>query len=275
MNNLQLEMISNRIEKTYILFTLYKDLKSFFSENPDEIVKLSFSFDKNSPKNNNYIEFHSSLDENKTHVFSNVFHYLHKCISLFDPIKSPFGLFSNLIINNPQKIEITLDKSNFLSVFKYADDFDKKSEWIDNIEWTSGETDYVIVSHNSEWGKYPTMIFNDKSLEMWKDLKNSTRYIKSTNAYQCLIENLKFIKKHIDNLNDNQFITLQKSFLTIFEDNKIIDCFELYDFNHLKGDFDKKNNSFIDFFKNNSTMLELNYDINEKMIAEIINENKL
>ena len=32
MNNLQLEMISNRIEKTYILFTLYKDLKSFFSE---------------------------------------------------------------------------------------------------------------------------------------------------------------------------------------------------------------------------------------------------
>lgn len=271
MNNLKIEMIENRIEKTAILFELYKGLKEFFSENPNDSVKLSFSFDERSPKNNHYINFTSSLDENKTHVFSNIFHFLHKCISLFDPVKSPFGLFANLIINNPQKIEMTLDKNNFLSVFKYADDFDGKSDWINKMEWTFGESDYIIFSHNNEWGKYPTMIFNDESLKMWKDLKKTERYIKSKYSYKEFIKNAEIIKKHYFSLNENQTMTLQKSVLTIFEEGKIIDCFELNDFDHIKGVFDRRDNNFKEFIKYNLTMIELNYEINEKMINEIFN----
>ena len=47
-NNIKYEMLANRIEKTAILFELCEGLKRFFKDNPEDIVNVSFSFDKNS-----------------------------------------------------------------------------------------------------------------------------------------------------------------------------------------------------------------------------------
>ena len=74
-------------------------------------------------------------------------------------------------------------------------------------------------------------------------------------------------------LSDNQTMSLQKSCLIIFEDDKILDCIELDKMDYIKGFFDKKDSEkgFSNFIKYNSTMFELNYSLNEKMLLDIFN----
>lgn len=273
-NNIKYEMLANRIEKTAILFELCEGLKSFFKDNPEDSVDVSFSFDKRSPKEPAYINFKCSTDEDQSVVFSNVFYFLHKCISLFDPVKSPFGLFTMCLLDNPQKVDFTFNKDNFGFIFKYADDFDGKEEWlIRAINEYEDDIDYVIVDNHPLWGKYPTTVFNKKSYDMWQEVKSREVYIKSFNEYQIFLKNAELIKKHYRMLSENQTMSLQKSCLIIFEDDKILDCIELDKMDYIKGFFDKKDSEkgFGNFIKYNSTMFELNYNLNEKMLLDIFN----
>lgn len=273
-NNIKYEMLANRIEKTAILFELCEGLKSYFKDNPEHIVDVSFSFDKNSPKDPTYINFTYSIDENQSIVFSNVFHFLHKCVSLFDPIKSPFGLFAMCLIRNPQKVDFTFNKDNFDFIFKYADDFDGKEEWlIRAINQYDDNIDYVIIDRHPLWGKYPTTVFNKRSYDMWQEVKSRESYIKSLPDYQAFLKNAEIIKEYYNGLSNNQSMTLKSSYLTIFEEDKILECIELQDFDHIKGVFDKKDKEkgFINFIKHNITMFELNYSLTEKMLLDIFN----
>lgn len=275
-NNLKYEMLSNRIEKTAILFELSEGLKTFFKENPDEIVDVSFSFNKNSPKEPAYISFKCSTDEGKSVVFSNIFHFLHKCVSLFDPIKSPFGLFAMCLINNPQKIDFTFNKNNFDFIFKYADDFDGKAEWLARvINMFDDDLNYIIVDKHPLWGKYPTTVFNKKSYDLWKEVKSREGYIKSFNEYQVFLKNAELIKTHYNQLSDNQTMSLQKSCLFIFEEGKILDTIELNEMDYITGLFDKKDDTkgLNNFIKQNSTIFELNHNLNEKMLSDIFLNN--
>lgn len=274
-NNITLEMLTNKIEKTAILFELYKGLKDFFEKNPEEIVDVYFSFDRKSPKETRYINFKSSTDEGQTVVFSNVFHFLHKCVSLFDPLKSPFGLFAEFMVRNPQEVKLTFNKDNFCFIFDYADDFDSRSVWLTLI---NESVSYIIYSayyaNNCAWGKYPTMIFNEQSYNDWQAINSSEKYIKSSYDYQMFVENANIVKKYYQQLTENQSMTLQKSYLTIFEDGQILDCIELYDLDYIQGVFDKKDpeKGFSNFIRYNATMLELNYGLTEKMLMEIFND---
>lgn len=275
MNDIKLEMLANRIEKTAILFELYKGLKEFFEKNPQDVVNISFSANRNSPRETRYITFKSSTDEGQSVVFSNVFHFLHKCVSLFDPIKSPFGLFSQSITNKPQEVNLTFNKDNFCFIFDYADDFEGKKDWLELINVSTPYMKYLAYyEKNISWGKYPCMIFNEKSYNDWQTIKSSEAYIKSSYDYSIFVENANLIKKHYYNLKENQSMTLQKSYLTIFEEGKILDCIELYDFNYIQGCFDKKDpeKGLSNFIKYNSMMLELNYGVTEKMLLEILND---
>lgn len=275
-NNLKYEMLANRIEKTAILFELSEGLKSFFKENPDEIVDISFSFNKNSPKEPAYISFKCSTDEDKSVVFSNVFHFLHKCVSLFDPIKSPFGLFAICMINNPQKIDFTFNKDNFDFIFKYADDFDGKSEWLARvINMFDDDIDYIIIDKHPLWGKYPTTVFNKQSYDLWKEVKSREGYIKSFNKYQVFFKNAELIKEHYNQLSENQTMSLQKSCLFIFEEGKILDTIELDEMDYITGLFDKKDDTkgLNNFIKQNSTMFKLNHNLTEKMLSDIFINN--
>lgn len=274
-NNIALEMLANKIEKTAILFELYKGLKDFFDKNPTEIVDICFSSNKKSPKETRYITFKSSADEGKSVVFSNVFHYLHKCVSLFDPIKSPFGLFSQFLVMNPQEVKLTFTKDNFSFIFDYADDFDNKNVWLTLI---NESVSYIIYStyygNNSEWGKYPKMVFNEQSCNDWEAVTSSENYIKTSYDYNMFLENANIVKKYYKQLSENQTMTLQKSYLTIFEEGMIVDCVELYELDYIQGVFDKKDHEkgFSNFIKYNATMLELNYGLTEKMLMEIFND---
>lgn len=274
-HDIKLEMLANKIEKTAILFELYKGLNKYFCENPDDVVKVSFVFHRNSPKEPMYIQYKSSTDEGKNVVISNVFHFLHKCISMFDPVKSPFGLFALSLVNKPQEVTFTFSKDNFCFIFDYADDFDSKSVWLTLI---NESVSYIIYSayyaKNCAWGKYPTMIFNEQSYNDWQAIKSSEKYIKSSYDYQMFVENANVVKKYYQQLTENQSMTLQKSYLTIFEDGKILDCIELYDLDYIQGVFDKKDpeKGFSNFIKYNATMLDLNYGLTEKMLMEIFND---
>lgn len=276
MNNLKHEMLSNRIEKTAILFELAQGLKKFFKENPEEIVDISFCFNKNSPKDPAYISFKCSTDEDKSVVFSNVFHFLHKCVSLFDQIKSPFGLFSMCLINNPQKIDFTFNKDNFDFIFKYADDFDGKEEWVRRAtNMYDEDIDYIIIDKHPLWGKYPTTVFNKQSYELWQEVKKREGYIKSFNEYQVFLKNAELIKEHYNQLSENQTMSLQKSCLFIFEEGKILDTIELDEMGYITGLFDKKDDTkgLNNFIKQNSTMFELNHNLTEKMLSDIFINN--
>ena len=269
-NNLKYELLSNKIEKTAILFELYKGLNSFFKDNPNEVVDITFYFHKNSPKEPRYINFRSSFDEGQSVVFSNVFHFLHKCVSLFDPIKSPFGLFATYLINQPQEIEFKFNKNNFHFIFDYCDDFDSKKEWLDLVNEEFGKTDHIIYNINSQWGKYPTMVFNDESYNLWQEVKSRENYIKNTYDYKIFLENADLIKKHYKLLNETQTMTLKNSYLTIYEDKKIVDCIKIEEFEHIKGTFSKNNDKvFLDFITYNATMFELNHNLTEKMLLDI------
>lgn len=271
-NSIKLEILANKIEKTAILFELYKGLNNFFKENPNEVVDITFYFHKNSPKEHRYITFKSSFDEGQSVVFSNVFHFLHKCVSLFDPIKSPFGLFATYLINQPQEISFKFNKDNFHFIFDYCDDFDSKKEWLDLVNEEFGKTDYIIYKINSQWGKYPTMVFNDESYSLWQEVKLRENYIKNTYNYKAFLENANLIKKQYQLLNEQQTMTLKNSYLTIYEDQQIVDCIEIEGFEHIKGNFNKKaDNVFLDFIKDNAMMFELNNNLTEKMLLEIFN----
>lgn len=273
-NNLKYELLSNKIEKTAILFELYKGLNGFFNEHPEKVVDITFSFNKNSPKEPIYINFKSSTDENQSVVFSNVFHFLHKCVSLFDPIKSPFGLFATYLINQPQEISFKFNKDNFHFIFDYCDDFDSKKEWLDLVNEEFGKTDYIIYKMNSQWGKYPTMVFNDESYSLWQEVKLRENYIKNTYNYKAFLENADLIKKQYQLLNEQQTMILKNSYLTIYEDKKIVDCIEIEGFKHIKGSFNKKDdNVFLDFIKDNAMMFELNNNLTEKMLFDIFINN--
>lgn len=274
-NNITLEMLTNKIEKTAILFELYKGLKDFFEKNPEEIVDVYFSFDRKSPKETRYINFKSSTDEGQTVVFSNVFHFLHKCVSLFDPLKSPFGLFAEFMVRTPQEVKLTFNKDNFCFIFDYADDFDSKKIW---LTLTDERVSYIVHSvpyeKNSAWGEYPTMIFNEQSYNDWQAVKSSENYIKTSYNYNMFLENANIVKKYYKQLSENQTMTLQKSYLTIFEEGMIVDCIELYELDYIQGVFDKKDpeKGFSNFIRYNATMLELNYGLTEKMLMEIFND---
>lgn len=269
-NNLKYELLSNKIEKTAILFELYKGLNKFFNEHPDEVVDITFSFNKNSPKEHHYINFRSSFDEGQSVVFSNVFHFLHKCVSLFDPIKSPFGLFATYLINQPQEISFKFNKDNFHFIFDYCDDFDSKKEWLDLVNEEYGRAEHIIYRKNNQWGKYPTMVFNEESYNFWQELKSRENYIKNTYDYKIFLENADLIKKHYKLLNETQTMTLKNSYLTIYEDQQIIDCIQIEGFDHIKGTFNRKNdNVFLNFIKDNTMMFELNNNLTEKMLLEI------
>lgn len=274
-NNIALEMLANKIEKTAILFELYKGLKDFFDKNPTEIVDICFCFDNKSPKETRYISFKSSTDEGKSVVFSNVFHYLHKCVSLFDPIKSPFGLFAQFLVMKPQEVKLTFSKDNFFFIFDYADDFDNKKVWLTLVNETVSYMKYsVYYDKNVSWGKYPTMIFNEKSYNDWQAVKASEDYIKTSYDYNIFLTNANIVKKYYKQLSENQTMTLQKSYITIFEEGMIVDCIELYELDYIQGVFDKKDyeKGFSNFIKYNATMLELNYGLTEKMLMEIFND---
>lgn len=269
-NNLKYELLSNKIEKTAILFELYKGLNSFFKDNPNEVVDITFYFHKNSPKEPRYINFRSSFDEGQSVVFSNVFHFLHKCVSLFDPIKSPFGLFATYLINQPQEIEFKFNKNNFHFIFDYCDDFDSKKEWLDLVNNEFGRADHIIYRKNNQWGKYPTMVFNEESYNLWQEVKSRENYIKNTYDYKIFLENADLIKKHYKLLNETQTMTLKNSYLTIYEDKKIVDCIKIEEFEHIKGTFSKNNDKvFLDFITYNATMFELNHNLTEKMLLDI------
>lgn len=269
-NNLKYELLSNKIEKTAILFELYKGLNSFFKDNPNEVVDITFYFHKNSPKEPLYINFRSSFDEGQSVVFSNVFHFLHKCVSLFDPIKSPFGLFATYLINQPQEISFKFNKDNFHFIFDYCDDFDSKKEWLDLVNEEYGRADHIIYRKNNQWGKYPTMVFNEESYNLWQEVKSRENYIKNTYDYKIFLENADLIKKHYKLLNETQTMTLKNSYLTIYEDKKIVDCIKIEEFEHIKGTFSKNNDKvFLDFITYNATMFELNHNLTEKMLLDI------
>lgn len=274
LNNLKYELLSNKIEKTAILFELYKGLNKFFNEKPEEVVDITFSFNKNSPKEPMYINFKSSIDENQSVVFSNVFHFLHKCVSLFDPIKSPFGLFATYLINQPQEISFKFNKDNFHFIFDYCDDFDSKKEWLDLVNEEYGRADHIIYRKNNQWGKYPTMVFNEESYNLWQEVKSRGNYIKNTYDYKIFLENANLIKKHYRLLNEKQTMTLKNSYLTIYEDEQIVDCIKIEEFEHIKGHFNKNNDKvFLDFITYNATMFELNHNLTEKMLLEIFINN--
>ena len=273
-NGIKLEILANKIEKTAILFELYKGLNKFFHENPEKIVDISFSFNKNSPKEPMYINFRSSFDEGQSVVFSNVFHFLHKCVSLFDPIKSPFGLFATYLINQPQEISFKFNKDNFHFIFDYCDDFDSKKEWLDLVNEEYGRADHIIYRKNNQWGKYPTMVFNEESYNLWQEVKSRENYIKNTYDYKIFLENADLIKKHYKLLNETQTMTLKNSYLTIYEDKKIVDCIKIEEFEHIKGTFSKNNDKvFLDFITYNATMFELNHNLTEKMLFDIFINN--
>lgn len=269
-NGIKLEILANKIEKTAILFELYKGLNKFFNEHLDEVVDITFSFNKNSPKEPRYINFRSSFDEGQSVVFSNVFHFLHKCVSLFDPIKSPFGLFATYLINQPQEISFKFNKDNFHFIFDYCDDFDSKKEWLDLVNEEYGRADHIIYRKNNQWGKYPTMVFNEESYNLWQEVKSRENYIKNTYDYKIFLENADLIKKHYKLLNETQTMTLKNSYLTIYEDKKIVDCIKIEEFEHIKGTFSKNNDKvFLDFITYNATMFELNHNLTEKMLLDI------
>lgn len=179
MNNIKLEMLANRIEKTAILFELYKGLKEFFEKNPQDVVNISFSANRNSPKETRYITFKSSTDEGQSVVFSNVFHFLHKCVSLFDPIKSPFGLFSQSIANKPQEVNLTFNKDNFCFIFDYADSFDGKKEWLELLS-----ADYIIVNHN-RWVSIPKWFLTKNLIIFGKKLNPVILTLKTHMITRC------------------------------------------------------------------------------------------
>lgn len=136
MNNEEFKsmILNNRHSKIAILSELHDGLVNYFSSNPDQTVKITFSFKPDSIKKNHFIEFESSLDHNKDIVFSNVFHFLHKAVSLFDPEKSPFGYFARYLMDHPQSIDLVFDQDNFMFIFDYSDDFDGKDEWLETLD---------------------------------------------------------------------------------------------------------------------------------------------
>lgn len=275
-NSVYIEMESNQIEKTVILFEIFEGLKLFYKENPHERVKLSFSFDQNSPKEPAYIKFNCSLHEGKSVVFSDIFHFIHKCISLLDPLKNPFSVFTLSLLQNPQQVTLTLCKDNFDCLFKYyADNFEEKKDWLKRVmNRRDDDIDYVIVDTHPLWGKYPTTVFNKKSHDLWQETKKREGYIKSKYDYKLLEKNIDIIKKQYTSLAENQMMVLKNSYLTIFEEGKIVDCVEMQDCYYLKGVFDKKDNDkdLNAFVKYNSTMLELHHGLKENVFLEMLNK---
>lgn len=69
-------------------------------------------------------------------------------------------------------------------------------------------------------------------------------------------------------------MTLKNSYLTIYEDKKIVDCIKIEEFEHIKGTFSKNNDKvFLDFITYNATMFELNHNLTEKMLFDIFINN--
>lgn len=266
-NTLPLDMLSNKIEKTAILFELYLGLETYFAENPKQTVEILISFKNGAPKSPKYIHFENLNVDNNTVCFSNVFNYLHKCIVLFEPYKSPFGLFSNYLMDNPQEIKFIFNKENFLFIFNYADSFEGKSEWLNHLD-----KKHIFFDKNEVWGEYPTIINNSSSYQLWEDLKKKDSYIKNTYNFKIFSKNMKLIKENYSVLTKKQSMVLEKSFLTIFEGGKIIESIELDNFKFIRFSFDKQNNSasFKFFIENNANILGLNYGLTEEIVNQFI-----
>lgn len=274
MNTLKLEMLSTRIEKTAILFELYKGLIDYFDKNPEEVVKISLEFKRNSPSDIHYITLKSSIDEGQSVVFSNIFHFLHKCVTIFDTTVSPFGQLALKLVACPQQLDLVFEKNNFLSVFDYSDDFEGKKEWLELIIESKPNSKYIDqYNRNLEWGEYPSMVFNEKTYNDWQKLKSTENYVKSKYSYYTFIKSTNVLKNCFESLTSNQYLSVDKSYITIFEDGKIIDCIELEDFKHIRGVIDKvsEEKSFNNFIENNAMMIDLNFNITESMLKKIFN----
>lgn len=183
-NSIKYELMVNRIEKTSILFQLGNGLRRFFKENPEEVVNISFYFAEGLPKEPHAIVFSSFLSKGKEST-AGVFNLLHHCVCVANPTESPFGLFTQYLLNKPQKVDFVFDKDNFYFIFKYADDFDGKEEWMRLVvNYWDEDLDYVIVSHDKLWGKYPKTVFNQRSYDLWKEVKSRDGFSQSLKSYQ-------------------------------------------------------------------------------------------
>lgn len=273
-DNLKYELMANRMCKMATLFELGDGLRSFFKENPEEVVNVSFSFAEGMPKEPHAIVFSSSLSKEKEST-AGVFSLLYHCVCAANPLESPFGLFTQYLLNKPQKVDFVFNKDNFNFIFKYADDFDGKEEWEKQVvNYWDEDLDYVIVSHDKLWGKYPKTVFNQRSYNLWKEVKSREGYIKSKYEYHVFIRNLELIKKYYNSLTENQTMVLKDSYLTIFEEGKIVDCVEIDNFSYLKGLFNKKDveKGFNDFINYNSDMLELHIGLTKNLLLNILND---
>jgi len=182
-NNLRYELMANRMEKIATLFQLGDGLRGFFKENPEEIVNISFYFADGMPKEPRAIVFSSSLGKGKEST-AGVFNLLYNCVCVASPTESPFGLLTQYLLNKPQKVDFVFNKDNFDFIFKYADDFDGKEEWEKLvINYWDEDLDYVIVSHDKLWGKYPKMVFNQRSYDLWREVKSREEFSKSLKSY--------------------------------------------------------------------------------------------
>lgn len=270
MVNLKFEILSNRLEKMAMLFELYDRLDKFFYKNKDLAVEISFMTEHDLKSDNKYIQFSCSLDENKNVVFSHVFNEFFKLVCLYDPYKSPFGALSWHLKRDQQKTIFNLNRDNFKSIFEYADDFDGKKEWISLLG-----TDNLILNNDLVLGEYPELIFNQQSYDLWNKIKNSDNYIKNTLSYNDFLSNIKIIKKHYENLKNNQHLILKREYLTIIDDSEIIESIELRNFKRFSFDFDfdiKKNeneNSLIKFIENKKNIIKLYFSLNDSVIDEI------
>lgn len=178
-NNLRYELMANRMEKMAALFQLGDGLRSFFKENPEEIVNISFCFAEGMSKEPRAIVFSSSLSKGKEST-TGVFSLLYHCVCVANPTESPFGLFAQYLLNKPQKVDFVFNKDNFDFIFKYANDFDGKEEWAKLVvNYWDEDLDYVIVSHDKLWGKYPKTVFNQRSYNMWQEVKSREGFSKS------------------------------------------------------------------------------------------------
>jgi len=175
--------MANRMEKIATLFQLGDGLRGFFKENPEEIVNISFYFADGMPKEPRAIVFSSSLGKGKEST-AGVFNLLYNCVCVANITESPFGLFTQYLLNKPQKVDFVFNKDNFDFIFKYADDFDGKEEWEKLvINYWDEDLDYVIVSHDKLWGKYPKIVFNQRSYDLWREVKSREGFSISLKKY--------------------------------------------------------------------------------------------